>query len=192
MTKSLYRIAERAQATLRALYAPATATTWADHAPRLWLDAWAALWAWDAAGQPVTRITDEAEHAILAHPLPADLPLATAPTRRGAAIGCIMPERTLWAVVARIDARQGIPVYGAQSFGHTQPLLVWLRNEEGDGISAGYYSLHDQPTLGSLHLLPGTSLRADGTTRPLGAAEVAEDDYRVLLALHYLYRHDPS
>ena len=186
MRKHVYSLAESTQQQLRAAYA-AHGDTWAAHVPRILLDTWAALWAWHAAGEPVTRLTDEAEDAILTRPLPASLPLEVAHTRRGAALGCIMPERSLWVILARLQARQRVTVHGGQVFAHRQPVLVYLRNDEAGGIGAGYYSLQDHPTLGSLSLRPGTLHRADGTALALGDSETADDDYRVLLALHSLY-----
>lgn len=194
MRKQAHQLARGLQQQLQAALASHGAA-WTQHVPQVSLDAWTALVAWHQAGEPVTRLTDEAEDAILAQPLPADLPLATARVRRGGAIAVIMPERSLWIILARLAAQQPVPVQDGWTLGRRQAILAYVRNDpDSRGIAAGYYSLEDHLTLGSLHLRPGTTLRADGTTRPLGEADTADDDYRVLLALHQLYlrpAHDP-
>lgn len=186
MTKHLHRLAQSIQRQLLTIAEAHPGPEWVRHAPRVSLDIWASLWAWHRAGEPITRITLEAEEAILTRSLPNDIPLAAAPLRR-AALACQMPEPALWCVIARIPARELIQVHGDICWAEVSTMLVYCANNEDRSISSGYYNLRDQPTYGALNLIAGTRLTREGHV-PVTDDAVMADDYRVTLAIHALYQ----
>ena len=189
MTKRLHQLALEIQNQLHGCALLHPADTWAHHAPRVQLDAWAALYAWHVAGEPITRLTDETEEAILASRLAPDFPLSTAPLTREA-LGIQTSERGNWIVIARVPGGTIIPVYGDISYGYRQPTLKYLSSTpSGNGYAAGYVNLEDQPTPSHLSLIPGTS--SDPETEQqhaLTAVDITHDDYLLTLAIHTLYR----
>lgn len=161
-----------------------------DSAPRVLLDAWASLEAWHRHGERVWRISRAAAEETADMILPHDLPLATTRTR-GHAVAYQLPERSEWIVLARHAPAPGVVTVRGPDVGwaYAQPLLTYATEIQGR-LCAGYYSLADYPTAGSLPDLirPGHAYRAAGSPRALGAAETAEESARVALALlhHYL------
>ncbi len=188
MTKRLHRLAREIQEQLHGCALLHDPDTWALHAPRVQLDAWATLLAWHTAGEPVTRLTDETEDAILSRPLPPDLALATAPLRRES-LGIQCSERGVWVVIARHPAGVSIGVQDTVSYGFRQPLLTYIANHPGGtGYAAGYVNLIDQPTPSRLTISPGTIMdAATERVRPLGNEAITHDDYLLTLAIHVLY-----
>lgn len=185
MKQSLYTLAQRTQDALRRA-AEAAPDTWPQLVPRVQLDVWATLYRWHAGGERVWRISaamaEETEDMIL----PPDLDLATARTR-GEAVAYQLPLRSEWIVLARhVPAPSEIPVYGAARWAYAQPVLTYCTMLADGTISAGYYSLTDQPTPARLSLRPGITLGQ--SIRALTAASIAEEEYRVALALihHYI------
>ena len=85
-----------------------------------------------------------------------------------------------------MPAPSEIPVYGAARWAYAQPVLTYCTALADDTLSAGYYSLTDQPTPATLSLRPGITLGQ--SIRALTEASIAEEEYRVALALihHYL------
>jgi len=182
MRKDLHRLAHRLQALLRQHAGQGSLP----QAPRAAIDAWAALSAWHAAGEPMLRLTDEAEDALLTRGLPPDLPLATAATtRRGDALLIQTPDRAHHVIVARLAQDAAVPIADGAALTMSGRLLVYCIPAEP--LSAGYYQLRDQPTPSALHLLPGLVARADGTTLELSDAALALDDYFVTLGILALY-----
>lgn len=185
MKQDLYTLAQRTQDALRRA-ADAAPDTWPQLVPRVQLDAWATLWRWHAGGERVWRISaamaEETEDMVL----PPDLDLATARTR-GEAVAYQLPLRSEWIVLARhVPAPAEIPVYGAARWAYAQPVLTYCTVLADGTLSAGYYSLTDQPTPARLSLRPGITLGR--SIRALTEASIAEEEYRVALALihHYL------
>lgn len=183
MTKHLYRLSTKLQASLRAAAGNPPAADWSAQVARVELDAWAALHEWHRHGERVVRITEEQELAMLANPLPPSLPMASPLTVE--ALGIQLAEREDWVVVARIPAQQVIPVYREQIFAYRQAVIVYL-TEIGKSIASGYLNIEDQPTVADLSLRPGVALTMDGQ-RELTEAEVMSEDYRLALAIHRLY-----
>jgi hypothetical protein len=182
MRKDLHRLAHRLQALLRQHEGQGSLP----QAPRAAIDAWAALTAWHAAGEPMLRLTDEAEDALLSLGLPPDLPLATAPTtRRGDALLIQTPDRAHHVLVARLAQDAQVPICEGASLHLTGRLLVYCIPQEQ--LASGFFQLRDQPTPADLHLLPGLVARADGTTIQLSDADISVDDYLVTLGILALY-----
>jgi hypothetical protein len=150
------------------------------------LDAWATLLQWHESGEPITRITDEQETALL-EGLPPDLDLARAPLSHSA-LAIQMPERKYWFVIARHEAQDPIFVAQDQMWAYPAPMITYVSNCHDGGLMSGYINLRDQPTPSHLQLIPGFALSSDGTCHRLSEAEIAEDDYRLALALSALYR----
>ena len=185
MKQDLYTLAQRTQDALRRA-AEAAPDTWPQLVPRVQLDAWATLWRWHAGGERIWRISaamaEETEDMLL----PPDLDLATARVR-GEAVAYQLPQRSEWIVIARhAPAPSKIPVHGAVRWAYAQPVLTYCANLAGGTLSAGYYSLADQPTPNQLSLRPGLTLGR--SIRALTEASIAEEEYRVMLALihHYM------
>jgi len=176
MRKHIYRLANDLQHRLLEVGNPL------DRAPRVILDAWASLWRWHDTGERTWRITSEHEDALMANPLPSDLPLATA-KRRGPAVAYQLPDRRQWIVLAYHDGkREPITVLGPEiGWSYSQPILTFATMID-DALASGYYNLTDQPTPADLHLRPGTSLRG-----ALTAADIVEEDYRVAIAITDYY-----
>lgn len=190
MTKHLYRIATSVQEQLLGaalLYPPAE---WPKHVPRVQLDAWSTLWRWHAIGAPITRITPEAEDAMLDKPMPPDLPLATARTR-SEALAVQLPDPSEWLVIARHPANATIIVQSQHCYGYAQPLLTYCGSSSrgsADGYTSGFINLIDQPTLAEVRLYAGTITDAiTERQQALTDADVTSDDYRLALAIHALY-----
>lgn len=189
MTKSLYRHASSLQDQLLGAALLYPADQWPLHAPRVQLDAWATLWRWHTSGEPMTRMTNEAESAMLSHPLPSDLRLASV-ALQAEALAVQLPPRD-WIVIARHPAGAIIPVHGSHSYGYAQPVLTYMASSaigSAHGYRSGYVSLTDQPTVADLQLYAGT-LTDSATERQihLGTADAAEDEYTLHLAIHALY-----
>lgn len=185
MKQDLYTLAQRTQDALRRA-AEAAPATWPQLVPHVQLDAWATLWRWHAGGERVWRISaamaEETEDMVL----PPDLDLATARVR-GEAVAYQLPLRSEWIVLARhVPAPSVIPVYGAARWAYAQPVLTYFTALADGTMSAGYYSLTDQPTPSRLSLRPGITLGQ--SIRALTEASIAEEEYRVALALlhHYI------
>lgn len=189
MTKHLYTLARNLQsALLQAAGDLPPPVNWGKLALRVHLDAWATLYRWHEAGEPITRITPEAEDAILSGGLPPDLPLATAPLAQPA-LACQLPDRSQWIVIARHSpAPSHITLRAAHGWTFAQPVLTYCSNTETGGIMSGFVNLTDQPTLADLRLSPGRSIKSDGQIKSLSESEVTEDEYRLALAIHSLYR----
>lgn len=182
MRKDLYALATQLQSLLRAHAEQGTLAT----APRAVIDAWAALTAWHAAGEPMLRLTDEAEDALLTHGLPPDLQLATArTTRRGDALLVQTPDRAHHVLVARLAQDAHVPICEGASIHLTGRLLVYCIPQEQ--LASGFFQLRDQPTPADLHLLPGLVARADGTSIQLSDADITVDDYLATLGILALY-----
>ena len=140
-----------------------------DHAttPRILIDAWATLYQWHRTGEQAWRITPEQAQRLLDEPLPADIPLATATTRAPAML-YQLPERRQWILLARHQAHQPTPspAEGPAAWAFAQPLLTYCTTLEDGTLAAGHFNLLDQPT----------------------PATIAEEDYRVSLAIAQHYR----
>lgn len=192
MKQALYAHAQAIQPQLLRLHqrAPDPAR-WVETVPRVLIDAWATLEAWHRHGERVWRISRAAAEETADMLLPADLPLATARTR-GEAVAYQLPERDEWIVLARHQPRTPITVLGPAVGidGFAQPLLTYVTELRDGALAAGYYSLADYPTAGSLPDLirGGHGYSTTRAPRPLGEAETAEESARVALALlhHYL------
>jgi len=156
-------------------------------APRAALDAWAALWAWHDAGEHCLRLTDESEDALIARPLPPDLPLATAPCRPATAIQ--MPERSLYIVAARIASGTMIPVKTPDVISYPGPVLVYCIPPCGEvaAMASGYVNLSDQSRPADLRLGAGHVFGPAGKV-PLSDGDLSRDDYLLTLAILTLYR----
>lgn len=191
MTKHLYRLATNLQRSLLAVAGDsAPPINWGALAPRVMIDAWATLSRWNASGEAITRITDEQESAILADPLPPNLPLATVPIRHGA-LACQLPALTDWIVIARhAPAPARVTVRHPHGWDYAQPVLTYIANcgDKPDSIASGFVNLIDQPTPAALSLIPGRTIRADGSIPRLSEADITEEDYRLSLAIAALYR----
>jgi hypothetical protein len=182
MRKDLHRLAHRLQALLRHHAEQGSL----HQAPRAAIDGWAALTAWHAAGEPMLRLTDESEDALLTRGLPPDLALATAPTtRRGDALLIQTPDRAHHVIVARLAQDATVPIADGAALTMSGRLLVYCIPQEF--FAAGYYQLRDQPTPSALQLLPGLVARADGTAIELSDSALALDDYLVTLGILALY-----
>lgn len=175
--KHLYRLADKIQRELLTYGHPI------DRAPRVLLDTWSSLSAWNQAGEKTWRISHEQAEILLDTPLPATLPLATAPTR-GPAVCYILPDLSEWIILARISALHKIIIQGDISWAYSQPVLTYCTALESGPIAAGYVNLTDQPTPDRLHLQPGTASRRG----KLSEAEITEEDYRLSLAIAQHYR----
>lgn len=183
MKKQVHRLAHKLQALLLRYHEEQGSL---HQAPRAALDAWAALWAWHKAGEPVLRLTDEAEDALISHGLPADLHLATCQTaRRGDAIMLQTPDRAHHVLAARLPLDAIIPVHGSVAYAYRGRILVYCIPAES--LASGYHNLSDQPTPAALHLHPGTILRADGSTSPVADSDLMQDDYLATLAILALF-----
>ena len=188
MKQSLYAHAQRLQPLLLRYHEQAAdPARWADAVPRVLLDSWATLEAWHRHGERVWRISRAVAEETADMLLPPDLSLATAATR-GPAVAYQLPDRAEWIVIARhAPAPSAITVRGPDiGWGWRQPLLTYCTELDDGTLAAGYYSLTDQPTPARLSLRPGVTLGL--TLRQLTAASIAEEEYRVGLALlhHYL------
>jgi hypothetical protein len=189
VTKHLYRHATSLQEQLLGAALLYPADQWPLHAPRVQLDAWATLWRWHTSGEPMTRMTNEAESAMLSRPLPGDLRLASVALQTEA-LAVQLPPRD-WIVIARHPAKAIITVHGSHSYCYEQPLLTYMASSavgSAHGYRSGYVSLIDQATVADLQLYAGT-LTDSATERQidLGAADAAEDEYTLALAIHALY-----
>lgn len=192
MTKHLYRIATGLQETLLGAARLHPPDEWPLLVPRVQIDAWATLWRWNAAGEPVHRMTEAEEADILDHPLPASLPLLTAPARAGA-LAVQLPVRSDWIVIARhAPAPITIPVVGDVCYGFAQPLLTYCTPGSGSGpnsLGSGFVNLLDQPTMADLRLGAGTVTGGQAAKIvPLSDSDLVTDDYRLTLAIAALYR----
>lgn len=185
MKDDIHHVAHRLHAEI--LRAVETAPgTWTQHVARAQLDAWATLVRWHEHGERVWRISAAAADETADMLLPPDLPLATARVR-GEAVAYQLPERSQWIVLARhAPAPCVVAVTEQVSWAWAQPLLTYCTLHDDGALASGYYSLTDQPTPATLSLRPGTTLGR--TLRALTEASIAEDEYRVGLALihHYL------
>lgn len=186
MTKHLYRLAHALQETLRKSAGSPPAKNWVQSVPRMHLDAWATLFRWNQIGEPITRITEEQESALL-EGLPPDLDLARTPLSQPA-LAIQMPERKYWFVIARHEAKEPIVVHGEQMWAFQNPIITYVSNCHDGLLMSGYVNLGDQPTPAHLRLYPGFALKSDGSCQPLAEAEITEDDYRLALALSAFYR----
>ena len=185
MRQDLYTLAQRTQDALRTV-AQAAPDMWTQLVPRVQLDAWSTLWRWHAAGERVWRISQAMAEETEDMVLPAALDLATARTR-GEAVAYQLPLRSEWTVLARhAPAPAEIPVYESARWAYAQPVLTYCTVLADGTLAAGYYSLADMPTPDRLALRPGVTLGQ--SIRALTEASIAEEDYRVMLALvhHYL------
>lgn len=189
MTKHLYRLATSAQEQLMGAALLYPADEWPLHAPRVQLDAWATLWRWHTSGEPMTRLTIDAESAMLSRPLPGTLSLATVPLQ-DEALAVHLPPRD-WIVIARHPAQSIITVHGQHCYSYAQPVLTYMASSavgSKDGYRSGYVSLIDQPTVADLQLYAGTlTVSATEQQIDLGTADAAEDEYTLHLAIHALY-----
>lgn len=188
MIRDLHSHAARLQAMLLRAAASLPAETWARDVPRVLLDAWASLVRWHECGERVWRISAAAADETGDMLLPADLPLATARVR-AEAVCYQLPARETWIVLARhAPAPCEVIVRGDLRWAYRQPVLTYCTQID-DSLASGIYNLDDCPTAGSLPLTiaPGTSLGLRGV-RPLGEAEVSEEEARISLALihHYM------
>lgn len=187
MTRDLYALAARLQDQLLRASASLPPDTWAKEVPRVMVDAWATLSRWHQHGERVWRITPAAADETADMLLPPDLALATARTR-GEAVAYQLPERSEWIVIARhAPAPCTVTVRGPDvGWAYAQPVLTYCTELADGALAAGYYNLIDQPTPARLELRPGTTLGLT-TLRALSAADIAEDEYRVALALVHHY-----
>ena len=194
MTKHLYRIATSVQEQLLGAALLSPASEWPKQVSRVQLDAWATLWRWHAIGEPITRITPEAEDAMLDQPLPPDLPLATARTR-SEALAVQLPDPREWIVIARHPGNATIIVQSQHCYGYAQPLLTYCASSargSESGYTSGYINLIDQPTIGDVRLYAGTITDAfTERQQALTEAEITDDDYRLAIAIHALYSRQP-
>ena len=185
MLSDIHSLAPRLQAEI--LRAVETApSAWTQHVARVQLDAWATLARWHAGGERVWRISAAAADETADMLLPLDLPFSTARTR-GEAVAYQLPDRHEWIILARhAPAPCVVPVAEGVSWAFRQPLLTYCTELDGGTLAAGYYSLADQPTPAQLVLSPGNTLGQ--SLRALTEASIAEEEYRVGLALihHYL------
>ncbi len=192
MTKHLYSLSARLQEQLLGAAMLYPQDEWARHAPRVQIDAWATLWRWHVTGEQIVRLTDEAEGAILARPLPVDLLLSTAPLRHES-LALQLPDRSEWIVIARhAPAPAVIPVYGPHTWAYAQPLLTYVASSPRgtpEGIASGYVNLIDQPTPRDLRLIPGTvtDIATERVASHLTEADVVREDYHLALAIHALF-----
>lgn len=189
MTKHIYRHASSLQEQLLGAALLYPNDEWPLHAPRVQIDAWATLWRWHSSAEPMTRLTMEAESAMLSRPLPGDLVLATVPLQ-AEALAVHFPPRD-WIVIARHAAQAIITVHGQHCYSYAQPVLTYMASSavgSAHGYRSGYVSLIDQPTVADLQLYAGT-LTDSATERQidLGTADAAEDEYTLHLAIHALY-----
>lgn len=191
MRSTLYAHAERIQPLLLQYHQRATDPEhWVQDVPRVLLDAWATLSRWHEHREKVWRISAAAADETADMLLPAELPLAIAPVR-GEAVVYQLPDRREWIVLARhAPAPCTVTVLGPDiGWAYRQPVLTYCTEGPDGDLRAGYYSLADYPTAGSLPDLirPGMAIGLRGA-RPLGAADTTEESARVALALlhHYL------
>jgi hypothetical protein len=189
VTKHIYRHASSLQEQLLGAALLYPDDEWPLHAPRVQLDAWATLWRWHSSGEPMTRLTIEAESAMLSRPLPGDLRLATVALQTEA-LAVQLPPRN-WIVIARHAAQAIITVNGQHCYSYAKPVLTYMASSavgSAHGYGSGYVSLIDQPTVADLQLYAGT-LTDSATERQidLGSADAAEDEYTLDLAIHALY-----
>lgn len=148
-TKRLYMIATRLQNLI--LQAGSI-----EGSPRVFIDGWASLYRWTINHERVWRISEEQADRLLDAPLPANLLLATAPTR-GEACCYILPDRRSWILVARhVPAPSEIVVRSDVRWAYAQPVVTYLSEDDSGGIETGYVNLTDQPTPADLILIPGT------------------------------------
>lgn len=175
MLSHIYEIANRLQRSL--LEAESIPT-----APRVALDGWASLQAWNQAGQQRWPISPEQADRLLDEPLPVDLALATASTR-GPAVCYVLPDGA-WIVLARHEKNQFIPVFGEVGWGYSGPVLTYCTELEDRSVASGYINLLDQPTPAHLKLYPGTATKAG----PLTEVQITEEDYRLSLAIAQHFR----
>jgi hypothetical protein len=185
MKQDIHTLAAKCQTILRAK-AIDWPDDWPEHVDRIYVDAWATLYRWHEAGERVWRISqavaDETEDMCL----PSDLDLATARTR-GEAVTYQLPVRSEWIVIARhAPAPCEVRVHGDVRWAYAQPVLTYCTMLADGSLAAGYYSLADMPTPDLLTLRPGATLGR--SVRALTEASIAEEEYRVALALihHYL------
>lgn len=185
MTTDIHALAHHLQAEiLRSV--ERDPANWSSQVARVQLDAWATLARWHEHGERVWRISAAAADETADMLLPPDLSLATARTR-GEAVAYQLPDRPEWIILARhAPAPCVVPVAEGVSWAWGQPLLTYCTLLDGGPMAAGYYSLTDQPTPARLSLRPGNTLGQ--TLRALTEASIAEEEYRVGLALlhHYL------
>ena len=188
MTKHLYALANNLQSALRrAAGDTLPPVDWSKRALRVHLDAWATLWRWHQVGEPIIRITEEAEDAIISGGLPASLRLADAPLSKEA-LACQLPDRSQWVVIARHSPGPcTVQVWEQHGWTFAQPVLTYCANTESGGIMSGFVNLIDMPTVADLRLIPGKLITKDGRTPDLTESEVTEDEYRLHLAIHSLY-----
>lgn len=187
MTKHLYRHAVVLQEQLMGAAMLHPAEEWVRCVPRVQPDAWATLWRWHQAGEPIVRITEEMESALLARPPDPATPLANVPLQREA-LACQLPDRSQWMVVARhAPAPAYIPVHGEHGWAYGEPVLTYCGSSAlgtESGLVSGFVNLLDQPTLGALLLGAGTITAAvSEEPRPLQETAILADDYRFTLAL---------
>ncbi len=188
MTKHLHLLAAEMQRTLRRAAGDLPAPVdWSTLALRIHLDTWATLYRWHRAKEPIIRITEETEAAILDDGLPADTVLATAPLKHEA-LACQLPDRRQWIVIARhAPAPCDVAVWQQHGWRYGQPLLTYCCNTDDGGLMAGFVNLIDQPRLRDLDLMPGRLIKKDGTMPKLTVAEITEESYRLEMAIFSLY-----
>lgn len=176
MNRTIYALAESLQRKLGAISL--------NDAPRVMIDAWASLYRWHVTGERVWRISDEQADRLMDEPLPPALNLATAPVR-GEAVAYQLPDRSEWIVLARhAPAPCLVVVHGDCRWSYAQPVLTYCTELPDGSLASGYFSLADMPTPSVLELRPGMTMLSG----PLTAAEIAEEDYRVSLAIAQHYR----
>jgi len=194
MTKHIYRLASGLQDQLLGAAMLHPAGEWARLVPRVQLDAWASVWRWHIDGEIITRVTEEMAAAFAAHPLPGDLPLATAPLQ-SASLGVQLPDRSEWIVIARhAPAPATIPVHGQHHWAYAQPVLTYCASSalgSQTGLASGFVNLIDQPTPRDITLFAGrvTSMETE-ESRPI--TDISVDAQRLAIALHALFtaQHD--
>lgn len=186
--RHLYSLATELQEALRSAAGERSMPIdWQALVPRAQIDAWSTLYRWSRAGEPIVRLTEEAEEAMLDRPLPADLPLMRAPLATEA-LACQLPTRSDWIVVARhVPEPAWVQVWGELGWRFSDPVLTYVARLEGQ-VAAGYLSLLDHPTPADLRLRPGWLLRADGRAERLGEAEVMVDEFALALGVDALFR----
>lgn len=188
MKKHLYRLAAQLQEELRrAAGERSMPMDWSALVPRAQIDAWSTLYRWSRSGEPVVRLTEEAEEAMLDRPLSATLLLDRAPLATEA-LACQLPTRSDWIVVARhTPAPCWVQVWQELGWHFGQPHLTYVAILDGH-MAAGGLTLEDHPTPASLRLRPGWLLRVDGSAAPLGEADIMADEFALALGVDALYR----
>lgn len=152
--------------------------------PRVLIDAWASLYAWHQSGERVWRITAEQAGRLLDEPLPDAIMLESSPTR-GPAVCYELPSRRDWIVLARhAPPPCEIVVFENLRWAYGEPILTYCTELENGTLSSGYFNLRDYPNPSKIQIRPGYGLISGKLTM----AEIAEEDYRVSLAIAQHYR----